>query len=342
MANRRDDDLTRSEKIRARRQKDTTEPEHKPFGSSVTRKQTKRQVPVTSRKRYTPPVVNRKRGKTPVTLKSKGSEVHLPSIPRIRFGWRLISGAVFLLSLIAVISFASVGTFKVSTVNLVGADRLSGQAILSQIDLEGLAIIKIQPEEIETQITERFPSLSAVRVSAGLPAEVNIKVTERQPLCLWQQYGRSLWIDSEGVMFPVRGEAEVPLNVIAASNPPAVSAPDETDQENEGNDQTEEISFDPEMMDQFTYPRTTPEFIRGILLLNQLLPENTALQYDPEFGLGWQDPGGWLVYFGKDIAAIETKLAEYQTIIAALTEKNLTPALISLKFIHAPFYRLEQ
>ncbi|MFW5713292.1 MAG: cell division protein FtsQ/DivIB [Brevefilum sp.] len=342
MANRRDEELTRAEKIRGRRQKDRKEPVQPPLGSSVTRKQTRRQVPVTQRRTYTPPVVNRKRGKTPVPIKSKGVEVHLPAIPRIQFGWRLVSGAVFLLSLIAVFSFASVGTFKVSKVNLKGAERLSGQAILSQVNIEGTAIIKIQPEEIEAQIAERFPSLSSVQVSTGFPAEVNVRVSERQPLMLWQQDGQSLWIDSDGVMFPVRGEADVPLTVIASSDPPSIQTPDKVDEDEEFSDGTEEISFNPELMGQNTFPRTTPEFVQSILLLYQHLPENTALQYNPEFGLGWQDPAGWLVYFGKNIKDMEIKLQEYKAIVGTMQEQNVTPTLISLEFLHAPFYRLEQ
>jgi len=49
-----------------------------------------------------------------------------------------------------------------------------------------------------------------------------------------------------------------------------------------------------------------------------------------------------LVYFGRDINNIDIKLAEYQTIIGVLESQNITPTLISLEFLHAPFYRLEQ
>jgi len=340
MANRREEDLTRAERIRAKRQKDHKEPIKSPIGNSATRKQPQRTVPVTRRKSYSSPVVNKRRGKVSVPLKSRGAEVHLPAMPRLQLGSRLVSGGVFLLALIAVISFASVGTFKVSAINLKGAERLGGDAIFSQIHLEGVAIIKIQPKEIEAQISERFPSLSAVRVSVGLPAKLTISVTERQPQILWQQNNRALWIDSEGMMFPIRGEAEVPLTVIATSDPPGAISPIEEVEESET---PEEIRYDPALIAaQNTYPQTTPEFVQGVLLLEQYLPENTALQYNPQFGLGWQDPGGWLVYFGKDIKDIETKLVEYQAIVAEMQEMNITPALISLEFMYAPFYRLEQ
>ena len=342
MADRQEGNLPRSERLRVRREKNRKEPEKPPFGSNATRKSTQRSVPVTRRKITPPPVVNRKRGTVHVPLKSKGAEVRLPAMPRIQFGWRWISGAIFLLSLFAVVSFASLSTFKVSAINLEGAERLSGETILSQVHLEGLAIMKIQPDEIEAQIAERFPSLSAVRVTTGLPANLTVRITERQPVVLWEQNDQSLWIDSEGVLFPIRGEADVPLTVIAASDPPGVTTPEEIVEENQESNETDVISYDPEALAQNTFPRTTPEFVQGVLMLNQYLPENTALQYDPEFGLGWQDPAGWLVYFGKDIKDIEPKLIEYQGIVAMMEEIKLTPSLISLEFMHAPFYRLEQ
>ncbi len=342
MADRQDGEWTRAEKLRARRQKNQKIPEKQPFGSSATRKPTQRNVPVTRRKSPSAPVVNRQRGRVNVPLKSKGAEVRLPAMPRIQFGWRLISGAIFFLSLVAVVSFSSMDTFKVSAVNLDGAERLSSEAILSQVHLEGQAIIKIQPKEIEAQILENFPSLSAVRVTAGLPANLSVKVTERQPVVLWQQDGQNLWIDLEGVMFPIRGEAEVPLTVIAASDPPGIPASEDAAEEIEENKAADLIRYEPDSLSERNVPQTTPEFVEGVLMLNQYLPENTALQYDPEFGLGWQDPKGWLVYFGREIQDIDTKLVEYQGIVAMMEEIKLTPALISLEFMQAPFYRMEQ
>jgi hypothetical protein len=78
-----------------------------------------------------------------------------------------------------------------------------------------------------------------------------------------------------------------------------------------------------------------------MLALSEYLPEDTYLQYDPQFGLGWQDPRGWLVYFGSNTSEIDIKLAEYETIISTLQAENRQPALISLEFLHSPFYRME-
>ncbi len=164
-------------------------------------------------------------------------------------------------------------------------------------------------------------------------------MVERHPLILWQQEGQAYWIDAEGVVFPTRGEAEVPLTVVTNSAPPSAALQsEETEAVEEPQNEVSETDLRPTSL---SIERTTPAFVQGILALMEYVPQDSVLQYDPEFGLGWQDPRGWLVYFGKGTMDIELKLAEYETIIATLTEQNLTPSLISLEFIDAPFYRLE-
>jgi cell division protein FtsQ len=329
MAKRQQDEISRAEKIRAHRQQPKV-----PMGSNATRKPKAQRAPVTRRPTAPTPVVTRKKHTAYVPLKKKGAELQVPALPRVEFGWRLISGAVFLLSLAVVISFASLGAFEVTTINLRGAQRLSAEAILSQVDLVGSSIITVEPDQVQTVVEDRFPSLSSVSVSVSLPASVTLRVVEREPMILWQQENSAHWIDAEGVMFPVFGEAEVAQTVAASGVPP--SAPEvfipEVDAE------TGEIShlLEPSL------PSTTPEFVQAVLSLSAYVPEGTALQFDPQFGLGWRDPNGWLVYFGRDTNNIDVKLSEYQTIIGALEKQNITPALISLEFLHAPYYRLEQ
>jgi len=63
--------------------------------------------------------------------------------------------------------------------------------------------------------------------------------------------------------------------------------------------------------------------------------------YNEENGLGWIDPHGWQVYFGDDDASIDMKLMEYTKIVETILDRNLQPVLISMEFLHAPYYRLE-
>lgn len=334
MANRQPDETSRAERVRARRQQSRTTTPKAPIGNSATRKPKAHNVPVTRRPSTTTPVVTRKKHTTYVPLNKKGSEVQIPAFPQVQFGWRFISGAIFLLSFAVVVSFTSLSTFQIRSITLRGAQRLTAEAVLSQVDLEGSSIIRVDPENIKTRLTEAFPGLKDISVTVGLPASVAIRVEERQPQILWQQDSSTYWIDTEGIMFPVFGEAEVAHSVNASGEPPSppeVFIP-------EVDDETGLISHRLEM----SFPRTTPEFVEAVFSLSEYIPEETALEYDPQFGLGWRDPNGWLVYYGHDTNHIETKLTEYQMILATLESQNIIPALISLEFLHAPYYRLEQ
>jgi cell division protein FtsQ len=335
MAKRPSDQTTRSDKIRAKRQESQKQIPNKNIGTNTTRKKPVNAVPVTHRRTTQVPMVKRPQNKVPVRLRSKGAELQLPAMPRFSFGWRLFSGAIFAISLIMIISFLGLSTFKVNAINLEGAQRLNPEEISTQIDSIGRSIITVKPDEIEAQILENIPSLKSASVSIGLPANVNIKVVERVPVILWQHEDSTLWIDSEGISFPVTGELESTVTVVANSSPPPAPMVEE-----EGSPEEENIS-PTSLLYQLDYPKTTLEFVKGILALSPYVPEGSALQYDPKFGLGWQDPQGWMVYFGMDAANIDIKLAEYQTIIATLQKENITPAMISLEFLHAPYYRME-
>ena len=88
-------------------------------------------------------------------------------------------------------------------------------------------------------------------------------------------------------------------------------------------------------------PSVDPQFVASVLKLRTYIPAGAALLYDPENGLGWTDAQGWQVYLGTDVSQIDVKLVEYQKIVTALLEQNLQPVLISVEYIHAPYYRLE-
>jgi hypothetical protein len=66
------------------------------------------------------------------------------------------------------------------------------------------------------------------------------------------------------------------------------------------------------------------------------------LIYSHEHGLGWKDGRGWEVYFGTDIQDIDMKLQVYKAILKEIKKKDVRPIFISVEFVHAPYYRLEQ
>jgi hypothetical protein len=142
----------------------------------------------------------------------------------------------------------------------------------------------------------------------------------------WQTEDQVLWVDVEGVGFPPRGESTHTLTVILRQAPATPSAEEAA---TEGAEQLEPEQLIP------------PELVAAIQVMSEQAPENTALLFDNEYGLGWQDQQGWDVYFGQTGDEMKMKLKVYKAIVKRLKKEDLQPVLISLEFAHAPYIRLE-
>ena len=85
----------------------------------------------------------------------------------------------------------------------------------------------------------------------------------------------------------------------------------------------------------------SPELVAAIVTMGEQTSKKAILIYDPQRGLGWRDKRGWDVYFGMDVANIAEKIIVYRAIKAQLRAEGITPVIISVEQIHAPYYRLE-
>ena len=80
--------------------------------------------------------------------------------------------------------------------------------------------------------------------------------------------------------------------------------------------------------------------VETILMLAEQAPKSAILKYYQEHGLGWEDSRGWNVYLGDD-QDIEMKLNVYRSILAHLKAQDTPPTVISVEYVHFPYYRLE-
>jgi hypothetical protein len=261
-----------------------------------------------------------------------GSEIRLPAMPEVKLGWRLLSAFLVILLGIGIYMLYFSDRFEISTLNLSGAQRIPAEEILDKLELSGKPIISVIPSEVEAQILAEFPDIKSAVVSVELPANLTISIQERIPAITWIIDGEATtWVDDEGFAFPIRGEATIPLKVMANGDPPRPLG--YIDPASETAEETETPIL--------PTPSVDPQFVASVLKLRTYIPAGAALLYDPENGLGWTDAQGWQVYLGTDVSQIDVKLVEYQKIVTALLEQNLQPVLISVEYIHAPYYRLE-
>jgi cell division protein FtsQ len=251
--------------------------------------------------------------------------MRLPSIPQLRFGWRLVSLVMIcvLLSILYTLWFSP--AYQVTAVEVRGLRNITNRDINVIANVAGKQIFTVDPVKVEQDIQNAFFDLSSVSVEVTIPATVTVVIEERQPIFVWHQEGRMLWIDTSGVAFPPRSEGGPSIKVEAEDFPTSSSA-------------SEDVELEPGEIPARFLP---PQLITAILAVSVHAPEDTTLMYTKKHGLGWKDVRGWEVYFGTSSKDIEMKLGVYEATLHHLLEEGIQPVLISVEYVHAPYYRLE-
>lgn len=269
------------------------------------------------------PLRQRTRGKPrrrhDVPLGVPGAELRLPSLPRIRFSWRWISG--FLVALMATLLYYgwNAPTYRVQVAEISGSERLTSKEINLVLGISGASIFTLDPAQMQRDLRMAFPEFSRVEVQVGLPDKVFVNVRERNPVLSWHWDDRTVWVDAEGVAFPARGEAEH-LPLVKAFGVPQLPLQEETDSDR----------------------LLSPEMVLAILAVSRIAPQGAKLLFDPEHGLGWKDPEGWQAYFGMNEQDMDAKLLVYQSLVTHFIEEDIHPRVVSVEYLHAPYYRMER
>ena len=271
-----------------------------------------------------------------IALSSPGVEIRLPAFPAISLGWRLLSMVLAVGLFVILYHLWTSPLYQVQAAELEGNHYLDQETVNQMLNLYNKPIFMIDPNQMETDLQRAFRDLlvdSSIQVI--WPATVIVTVQERQPIIAWEQGGDTVWVDAEGISFDPAGENNDLIRVSAAAAPPApIIFEDSQADDQEELDNVEENLGPAAFM--------SPEMVSAIVTAEDYLPDNTTLNFDPQHGLGWHDKKrDWDIYFGMDVSNIEQKLIVYKSIRAQLKEANVSPVLISVEHLHAPYYRLE-
>ncbi len=310
---------------------------------------------------YTPIVSRNGEGSLPIIQKPKkrsrrkffyafktGVEIKLPAIPVFKPGWRLVSGALFVLSALCIYAFWSSPFFTVSAVHLSGAERVTSDEIESIIPVKGQKILAVMPGSIEKVIKNTYPVIKDVNVTVGWPSSIYIHVNERVPVLVWSQDSAIRWISEDGVAFEPKGEAEGLVSITAAGNPPSSGYNmNVLHQESKKSLASlilpvQKTSEEKDIAEIPTQIFIEPELIPAIQEMAKQAPAGVPLVYSPMYGIGWFDDSGWKVFFGMQPQEMPQKLAAYQVIVEKLMKEDIHPKLISMENLYAPYYRTEQ
>ena len=245
--------------------------------------------------------------------------VHAPTLTIPQLGTRWASGVLALLMLFMLYTMSTASTFTIKTAEVHGNQRLSTADVNAMLGIIGQPIFKAVPAMIASNLRSDFSDLASVNVHVAFPNRMTVNVVERVPELAWSQDGIVKWIDANGMAFTPRGEVPGLVQVTATGTP-------------------SQVSLDP-ALPLYEQKFIAPEMVQAMTTLAPIVPTGMAMAYDPQYGMGWQDPRGWTVYFGQNTQDIPMKLTVYQAIVNTLTLQGVQPSLISVEYLNAPFYK---
>ncbi len=280
---------------------------------------------------------SRPRRKMIIPLANPGAEIHVPAIPSIRPGWRLVSGFIILVTSGIIFALLNAPFFQISNPQIDGIQRVSAADIEAVLGVQGMPVVEFDPQAARLALANSFHELKDIHVQLSIPARLKIRISERQPLIEWQHGDQPRWIDEEGVLFSPRGDGGSLLVVQSNTTAPLqkpVAAPVEDGQA--------ELPKQGEAVQEPVYEKLDRDLLDAVLKLSSIMPQGTILVYSGEQGLGWLAPEGWQVYVGAWLDNLDTKLKVYSALVDYLNRQGIRPMLISIAQPNAPFYRMEQ
>ena len=319
-------DLSRSELVRLRREHEQTKRMHR-----IVKEATRPMPPITTRAKPSAPKKKTARQNArrrfnialPSVSNAPSARAHSRglSLPRPRFGWRLIS-FVFtsLLGTMIYLAFR-LPQFRVTEPQITGNQVLTRADVKSVLNITGQPIFLLSPSDLETRLRLNYPELVSVQVDVSLPNLVSVNLIERKPVVRWEQNGGYTWIAEDGVAFKPRGEIVGLISVVAESAPPA------------GNGIPDPLN---------PSPFISTDMVLAIKGLASHVPPGMSILYDARMGFGWNDPRGWRVYFGATGHDVALKMRVYESMVDSLTQRGIRPALINVTYPTAPYYRMTQ
>lgn len=243
----------------------------------------------------------------------QGLEMRLPALPIFRVGVRPVSALCLAAVMLMTRSALSGTAFQVQEVSISGARLLSEVQVRSVADVMATNVFLIDPAEVEG-LLEAYPEIEQAQVQVRWPSQVEIELSERRPVVIWDDGGRSWWLSREGVAL-IRRETEIGL-VRVVSPEPVLNISREA----------EEAAVDPQVLS-------------AAVELSAQFPKAFFFTFDTQHGLGFQDPRGWQAYFGHQ-GDMDQKVRVYQAIADRLDPQGPTIEYVDVTDPTMPYYRI--
>ena len=226
-----------------------------------------------------------------------------------RVGWRLASMTIVTLFGLLLGYAITNENFFVDSIELVRTDYVPGDEIYRASGVHGMNVFWINPADVQSNI-QSVPGIEQAVVEFEWPSTLYVEVKEKEPVLLWKQAGKSVWVDEFGKTFPARHYLSwlLPIIVDDATGPLSID---------------EYIPID---------------VVEGARQLKTLRPNIELLHYDVGRGLSYQDGRNWRGYFGTG-NNMGTKLLVYETLVENFMSRGIWPKIVSVVEPGTPFHR---
>jgi len=198
--------------------------------------------------------------------------------------------------------------FFVYGADVVGTRLLSTDQVFQASGADMTSIFFLSPAAMEERLLEALPALQQVKVSLGLPAQLHIRVVEKNVRFVWEVEGQGYLADERGVIIG-RGTAPDAVHIRASEGAAPAAG------------QTLEVAV--------------LDTVRG---LSDLLGGARSFEYSPRQGVGWRSEQGWPVYFGLG-GDLAQKVAVMRALSADLARQGVKPQFLDVSVPGRPFYR---
>lgn len=251
--------------------------------------------------------------------------VHLPlaGIRQVIFSARWISLILLAMVMYALVLVGLDEEFYLTTIPVDGSGSIPAAEIVSASGLAGMHIFAADPA-LAAQEIMAVPGVISATVTVSWPNQVHLGIREDSPVAVWLENGVPYWVTRHGSLLPARGQL-FGLMVIEAEVEAAASDPTTEATATDGTSAAPQTRFVPQ------------DVLAGALQLRQLRPNIERLYYQAGVGLSYQDGRGWRAYFGTGTDMAQ-KLVVYETLVAELEARGVTPAYISVANQERPFY----
>lgn len=242
-----------------------------------------------------------------------GARLRLPALPAFRTGARLLSVSLACLLIWVLASAFRGAEFQVLQAQVEGSGMLGDDRIRSIAGVDGSLVFLVDPNEVQARLVAQ-PEILSAGVRLRWPNLVLIAIVERKPMVAWNDDGRVWWLSADGVAFLPHGERSDLVRI-------------------DSDDAVLRIQRDA------LAPAIEPEILWAAAALRMQAPEADPIRYDPQHGLGFEDPLGWKAYFGTS-GDMVVKVQLYRKIAQALQVQGVQAEWVSIEDPAAPYYRV--